>query len=189
MMRQKSYYTVDEIIANLYTSGQELMTEQGVEYQGQYHRYITGETYSMNNWDAKLSKKLIPYEDITSTIYKYKQLKNISNKYNSIVAKQPTISDIDRKAGYIMRYFIQRTNNLQIVEIDAIQYQMWQNKKIDPNLYNAIELIWVISGNFSANQTRTIEANKTMPGLLLKLPNPTEYSIDTDFTVPKDINE
>ena len=188
-MRQKSYYTVDELITNLYTNGQELMTEQGVEYRGQYHRYTTGEIYSLNTWNDKLSKKLIAYEDITSPAYKYKQLKNIDNKHNSFNAVTPVITETDKKLGFIMRYFIQRRNDLRITEINKEQYQMWQTKKIDPNLYVAIELIWIITGNPSSNVVRTIKANQTMPGLLSKLPNATEYYVDTDYVAPKDINK
>jgi hypothetical protein len=92
------------------------------------------------------------------------------------------------KQGFIMRYFIQRRNDLQITEIDKDQYQMWQTKKIDPNLYVAIELIWIITGNPSSNTVRTIKANQLMPGLLSKLPNASEYYVDTDYVVPKDIN-
>jgi hypothetical protein len=187
-MRQKSYYTVDELITNLYTSGQELMTEQGLEYRGQYHRYTTGEIYSLADWDEKLSKKLITYEDVTSPAYKYKQLKNIPNNYNTISAATPLVTINDMKRGFIMRYFIQRRNDLQITEIDKDQYQMWQTKKIDPNLYVAIELIWIITGNPSSNTVRTIKANQLMPGLLSKLPNASEYYVDTDYVVPKDIN-
>ena len=40
-MRQKTYYTADETFYNLYTTGQEWMTEDLTEYKGLYHSYTT----------------------------------------------------------------------------------------------------------------------------------------------------
>ena len=50
----------DEIITNLYTSGGEFETEDGKEYRGMYHRYLTNEIYTEANWDPRISKKLKP---------------------------------------------------------------------------------------------------------------------------------
>ena len=59
-MRQKVYYSADELVTNLHTTGSQWMTENGVEYQGSYHEYITGEVYTQSTWKPTLSKKLVP---------------------------------------------------------------------------------------------------------------------------------
>ena len=63
-MRQKAYYTVDEITNNLYTAGSAWMDESGVEYIGLYHQYSTGETYTQPIWSYNNSVKLIKYENV-----------------------------------------------------------------------------------------------------------------------------
>ncbi len=173
-MRQKVYYTIDEIINNLYTSGNELMYPDGTEYQGEYHRYITGETYTRKEWHPSLSKKLIPYENLNLNI----------------------------NSGYITRYFVQNVTNLLITEIDDKQYQDYQKDFIDNNVYIALSLPWIITGNLKTetingavvtgisetNKLTVLRYNKTMPGLISKLSNFIEFYTDNTFIIPEDIN-
>lgn len=202
-MRQKVYYTIDEIINNLYTSGNELMYPDGTEYQGEYHRYITGETYTRKEWHPLLSKKLIPYENLNLSGNFYRiQNKNIKTKYKSITTHYPEVSSENINSGYITRYFVQNVTNLIITEIDDKQYQDYQKDFIDNNVYIALSLPWIITGNLKTqtingavvtgisetNKLTVLRYNKTMPGLISKLSNFIEFYTDNTFIIPEDIN-
>ncbi len=57
MPRKKLKYKESEIQKNLYTFGDEWMTEDKQEYKGLYHKYTeTNETYTRGTWDESLSK-------------------------------------------------------------------------------------------------------------------------------------
>lgn len=201
-MRQKAYYTADETIYNLYTTGQEWMTEDMVEYKGLYHQYITGETYTESTWRPDKSVKLIKFELPNPKINTYKNIKTVSTKYNPIRSYYPTVTQTDIANKYIQRYFIKKINESAITEIDEQQFNDWTNKKIDPNLYTAIKLIWYISGPLNTetiqgivvpsvntlNSQRVISAERNMPGISKKLNNLLELYSDSDFRIPKDIN-
>ena len=65
MSRLKSYYTIDEVNLNLYTTGSQYMLMDSTEYIGLYHEYITTkEVYTLSVWNANKSKKLIPYKPL-----------------------------------------------------------------------------------------------------------------------------
>ena len=201
-MRQKLYYTVDEITNNLYTSGSLWMTESHIEYIGEYHTYITGEVYTDATWNSKTSKKLIKYTVENSALTTYKKLKTINVKYNMPHSSVIQITPADVKSGYVRRYFIKKLNETTITEIDSIEYGKYSSGQFDPILYSAITLNWKISGDLydnldngvfhrgvqTTNQLMVAAAEVKMPGMLTKLTNYTEYYMSTDIYVPRDIN-
>ena len=202
MARLKLYYPVEEITNNLYTYGSELMTDDGIEYIGSFHRYITSEVYTGTKWDAKTSKKLIAFRQRTiQTIYnKLKpniQVKHVAPKQ---VIIQITSDDIAK--GSIQRYFIRKQNDYVVFEIDAAQYQYWGNNQIDNKIYTAIQLTWTITGTIQDTKkgnvavpgvvTKNIKqlkkVSKTIPELTTILSNPLEFYTDLDYVTPIDIN-
>ena len=201
-MRQKAFYTKDEITTNLYTTGEEWMTEDAVEYKGLYHTYATGETYTEGSWNQNSSVKLIPYEFVQPDALAYKKLTNIEVKFDSIKPSAVTITEQNREDGYVTRYFIKKINETSILEIDKTQYDAWVSKKIDNNLYVATEIVWKITGNrntelvrggqlpgvIEVNLSNVSRANQIVPGISSKLTNLLQYYSDTDITVPRDIN-
>jgi hypothetical protein len=200
-MRQKLYYTVDEITTNLYTSGSEWMFEDNTEYVGLYHRYITNEVYTGETWNAKLSQKLVPYKNINATNVIYNSLKrlNINFKEPYAVIVSPTADDMKR--GSFSRYFFKKINDSQITEIDKTQFELYPDK-IDPVMYDAIYIDWEISGELTdtyingvfnrgvitKNRLTTIAAEQRLPGMITVLTNYSEFYLNTDITTPKDIN-
>jgi hypothetical protein len=200
-MRQKLYYTVDEITTNLYTSGSEWMFEDGVEYVGLYHYYITNEVYTGETWNAKISQKLVPYKNINATSVIYNSLKrlNINFKEPYAVIVSPTVDDMKR--GSFSRYFFKKINDSRIIEIDKTQFDMYPDK-IDPVMYDAIYIDWVISGELTdtyinsvfnrgvitKNRLTTIAAEQRLPGMINVLTNYSEFYLNTDISTPKDIN-
>jgi len=203
-MRKKGYYTTDEINLNLYTSGSTYMLMDGTEYIGLYHEYIiTNEVYTLAVWDKNKSKKLISYKPLNPIKIEYQKLNpNIKTEYQTIQPYRTQVSVTDRKNGYLYRYFLQKVNSLLIIEIDKQQFDDYNIKKIDPNMYKSVKLKWTIVGNLSNSydgnvfvpsiqnkNTKSISnANKIMPGINKKLTNLTEYYSDIDFLVPSDIN-
>lgn len=201
-MRIKITYLPDEITNNLYTFGKEWMGIDNAEYIGLYHTYSTGETYSEGVWNSKKSIKLIPYEDVSSLKYQYKQLNSVNTTYVTPTPYQAENS-ISINQEQIQRYFLQRKNDLNdIIEIDSTQFDLYANQQIDNNLYTAIQLTWYITGNtqdtmingskqfgiVSKNRNAVVNAERRMPGITSKLSNLLEFYTDTDFVVPRDIN-
>lgn len=202
MNRQKLQYSPKEITTDLYTFGLEWMTDKFKEYKGLYHKYTTGEVYTEPIWNPAKSIKLIPYTDVTTTTYKYKQLKpNLKTKYKSIYPHQVTIDIADIKKTWITRYFVQRQTDYAIIEINLDQINDLNSNLIDPNLYKSVKINWFISGPLqdsgtviktrgvlTKNKLAVNAAEKTMPGIRNRLNNFSELYNDTDFKVPNDIN-
>jgi hypothetical protein len=203
IMRNKVYYTIDEIINNLYTPGGEWMYENGTEYIGEYHRYTSGEVYTRKNWNPTLSKKLVKLKDlnISSNFYR-KEKENIQTTFKSIIPYNPIVSKTDIDNGFITRYFIQNVTNSIITEISPEQFKEYKQNLLDNNVYTTIELTWIIVGNLTTqnvngavitgiaetNKKTVSFYNKQMPGLNSKLANLTEFYTDTTYIVPENIN-
>jgi len=204
-MRQKAYYTKNEIETNLYTTGKQFMLTDRTEYIGLYHRYIvTGEVYTLATWNETQSKPLIQYEELDPVVVAYKNAKpKIKTKYKIPVPYKVVIAPADKKTGNITRYFIKKINNQQIMEINQKQFKDFNNKKIDPNLYIVASLTWHITGEINdskqgslsvigvrtKNKNSVDSANKSFPGLNKYLNNLTEFHSDVDFIVAEDINQ
>jgi len=201
-MRNRLHYTPNQITPNLYTTGSQWMTEDGVEFLGPYHTYTTGEIYSQSKWNAKTSKKLVPFVLESTANYVYKQLKTIQTKFDTPQFTQPIITIQSRNAGFISRYFLKKANESVINEVDETQYDKWGIQKIDSNIWNATQITWYITGNLRDEMQRGVlvrgvieknlqeiqRAEIEVPGISLVLTNPVQYYSDTDFVVPKDIN-
>jgi hypothetical protein len=80
MARKKIYYPEGEIQRGLYTEGKEWMLEDGTEYIGDYHRYITNEVFTLSSYILGLSKKLIPYLDLNLDVVNKKFVANKKGK-------------------------------------------------------------------------------------------------------------
>jgi hypothetical protein len=201
-MRLKQYYTADEIIINLYTFGKEWMNDDGVEYVGAYHKYITNEVYTESSWNPSLSVKLIAYEVQDPIVKAYKKIKNINTKYHHVNTHMVSINSSDIKKGSIARFFLQKQNDLSIIEINNASYDKWTMKQVDNNLYTAIKIDWYITGLehdikqngittpsvSTLNKKQVMAAEKNMPGISNVLSNYLEYYLNSDITTPKDIN-
>jgi len=202
MARLKSYYTTDEITNDLYTFGKEFMTRDNVEYVGPYHRYSTGEVYSEFKWDPKTSISLIEYKDLTNTVVQYQRLKNFNLPTQQPRQMPCVINSNNIVRGYVTRYFINKLNQNEILEIDLIQYNNWFEGQIDKILYTAVTINWSITGTLNdvvengitkpgvitRNRSEIAVASKRIPYISNMLNNLTEFYTDSDFVVPKDIN-
>jgi hypothetical protein len=202
MARLKSYYTTDEITNDLYTFGKEFMTADNVEYVGPYHRYSTGEIYTQFRWNPKTSDRLVPYISINAPTTRYRELKsyNLNSQQPKQTPVTPNRNDIAK--GYVTRYFVSKTNEGQVVEINAEQWLLWEQAQIDRVLYAGVTIDWAITGPLqdsvkngittpgvvTRNRQAVVAASKEIPQIISALSNLTEFYTDADFVIPKDIN-
>ena len=201
-MRIKSYYSANEIVNNLYTTGQELMTTDNVEYIVLYHKYTTGEVYSQPTWDKNKSEKLIKYKDQPESVIEYNKISDIEIDYKSFNAYNVAITKENINTGYVDRFIIKRANDNVFYEVNSDTYDMYTNEDIDPVLYLAVKFKWYITGNTndvirgnilipgvpSNNYKELQTAEKTVPNITSYLKDLLQYYVDNDNVTPKDIN-
>jgi hypothetical protein len=201
-MRIKSYYSANEIVNNLYTTGQELMTTDNVEYIGLYHKYTTGEVYSQPTWDKNKSVKLIKYKDQPESVIEYNKISDIEINYKSFNTYNVAITKENINTGYVDRFIIKRANDNVFYEVNSDTYDMYTNEDIDPVLYLAVKFKWYITGNTndvirgnilipgvpSNNYKELQTAEKTVPNITSYLKDLLQYYVDNDNVTPKDIN-
>jgi len=201
-MRIKSYYSANEIVNNLYTTGQELMTTDNVEYVGLYHKYTTGEIYSQPIWNKNKSVKLIKYKEQPESVIEYNKISDIEINYKSFNTYNVVITKENINNGYIDRFIIKRSNDNIFYEVNSDTYDAYTNEDIDPVLYSAVKLKWYITGNINDTQQGNITipgvqsnnykelqtAEITVPGISLYFTDLLQYYVDNDNVTPKDIN-
>ena len=201
-MRIKAFYSANETVTDLYTTGQQWMTVDNEEYVGLYHKYSTGEVYTQPKWNPEKSKKLIKYKVLDPAIVEYNKVTTIKLNYESFKTLNVVINKKDIDAGFINRFIIKKINEVKFYEIDEKTYKDYTNKKIDPALYTAIEIKWTISGALQTTTKGSVitpgvrdiniaeveQAEKQLPGLSTFLNNPLQYYTDNDFISPSDIN-
>lgn len=165
--RKKIYYPDNQIIKNLYTKGKEWMyLDDWTEYNGFYHRYTNGETFTEKEWDPFRSKKLTEYVDKEKNYLKYLDLKHYvvlptgktkvtgidTDYFNytppTAVRRQPTGDEL--KDGVMKRYFVYKRNEPGRVffEIDEKQTKTYETrgKGVNQFIYGLLEINWKITG-------------------------------------------
>lgn len=203
MARKQLFYTNEQIIENLYTPGGEYQLQDETIYIGLYHRYTTGEVYTEGKWNEKTSKVLTIFKSEPLIVKQYKKNKQyIKTKFKSPIKYIPVITSQDIQQKYITRYFLYKINERQIIEIDKVQFDLFNSSELDNNLYYAITINWSIVGNpydtiqgnikkigvINKNQTTIIRTNQIYPGFSEVINNPLELYVDTTVIVPPDIN-
>ena len=138
-MRDKIYYTPNQITNNLFTAGGEYQLSDGTEYKGSYHTYTSGEVYTLSEYGIG-SVKLFPY--INTNQLKYSSIRSdIKTKF---IAPTPGTPNIVPN-GRFNRYFISRRNDYMpedSFEIDSDMYDKYTSGKIDQTLYIAKPISW-----------------------------------------------
>ena len=168
------YYPKSQIKTNLYTNGGDLVNASTQEiYNGYYYELSTGQKYTGKTPQDGPSILLTPLnlnapEEFKQTfesgiIITQDDLSNGSYTMNPPVRSIPLFNltlptTQDQKQGQFNRYFCKKTNELKYLEIDKNTYQKLQNKdpKIAWDLYNPVQIIWLIQGN----QEQVYNSNK-----------------------------
>ena len=104
-------------------------------------------------------------------------------KYNTPREHYPVPTSQDIITGYIVRYFVQKKNELyKIIEIDNATYSTYGNSSgIDPKMWKLGSMKWKISGTeteiINANSETLRLLNDMYPGINLRFNNLLELSI------------
>jgi hypothetical protein len=143
-----------QIQTALFTAGGEFQIPgERSDYIGFYHVYPNGSIYTGAQYDSATSQELIrlpgialtpmarEYYDITGRDY---------SRHTAPVYYLPVITAEDRRRGTIIRFIAQQRNDhANITEIDVDQFNSINQSNqlgIDADRYQALELIWTISG-------------------------------------------
>jgi hypothetical protein len=95
-----------------------------------------------------------------------------------IITHVPSPTDDDYKIGYITRYFVQKTNDINsfIYEVSKDEISSYQNSP----LYITTDLDWRLSGDYQSimdsNKKSLLLVSKVMPKIGLYLPNLLQFS-------------
>lgn len=176
MSRRKIYYPEGQIQKGLYTEGLEWMLEDGTEYIGDYHKYITGEVYTKSAFVKNVSKQLIPYINLS----KYDN--TVKFEYDGLVSEEippflaakyekPQPNQKDYDAGYYLRYFVKRHFDQIITEVSKDTFNAVQDEH-----YTKLELGWKLRDNASnANLLQVRTAEKDIEGISNYITNYSEF--------------
>jgi hypothetical protein len=168
MSRQRIYYPEGKIQKGLYTIGKQWMTEDGKEFIGAYHTYTTGEVFSQSSYVRDVSKKLIPYKDITreeiKTSFDYDKLpkKQQLEDYFFPSYSKTTPTQNDYLKGFVNRYFVKSKFNDVIMETSITDY-----KKVTPQTFYKTTIPWKITGpvNDSGSEPGVEDTNRRLVNL------------------------
>jgi len=179
MSRKKIYYPKGQVQNGLYTQGKEWMLEDGTEYIGDYHKYTTGEVFTIATYIRNKSQKLIPYinlsVDANRRKFEYDNL--LKSEFEDFVfasyeKTQPTPDDYNR--GSFTRYFVKRRFNDIITEVSRDTFNSVQDEH-----YTKVELAWKLTGEtFVSNQKQILTAEKDIKGISNYITNYSEYRVD-----------
>ena len=147
MSRRRIYYPEGKIQKGLYTIGKQWMTEDGKEYIGGYHTYTTGEVFTQASYVRDVSKKLIPYKDVSQQsvkeVFDYDDLpkKEVISEYFFPNYSKPTSVESDYLKGFLNRYFVRSMSTGIIMETSIRDY-----KKVQPENFHKTTITWKITG-------------------------------------------
>ena len=159
--RLRIYYTKAQIQNGLKTGGGEWMYTDGTEYIGQYHKYSTGEVFSLATFVQGKSRILIPYIDINKKVsdstdsnidfeknFEYDAIKTLevqkSKKPNNVRAN---LSNLKIKDGNISRLFAYKVNDGQLIELSPLDFgNMGSPTGLDVNLWKKLTIEWKVQG-------------------------------------------
>ena len=181
--RKRIYYTKAQITNGLITKGKEWMFKDTTEYIGQYHRYSTDEVFSETSYVDGKSKILIPYVDVNTINqqneagidftknFEYDAIKNIDIK-KSITPNPSQINptDKDRKRGWMERYFAQKVNDNNILELTKDDFgNVGTDDGLDKILWEKFKIRWRLIGNMddiiNTNRQTTLLKSEDYPSL------------------------
>lgn len=169
MARQRTYYPDFAIETGLYTTGSEYQTTDGTEYVGLYHRYNTGEVYTLSSYDSELSKKLVPYNPVRTNSSEYSQITGLDlKKYENPDNESIRLTENDYQKGYFTRYFIQKRNDKTSLPVEVTKETAGKfGSKINSSYFILVKIEWKLTGTVdsiqSTNQKQLQNIQKDWP--------------------------
>lgn len=144
------------------------MTEDGKEYIGAYHTYTTGEVFTQASFIRDVSKKLIPYKDITQQkvkeVFDYDKLpkkEQLSEHFFPSYSKATPIES-DYLKGFVKRYYVRSMLNGIIMETSIRDYS-----KVKPEAFEKTTITWKLTGpiNDSGSEPGVEDTNRRLVNL------------------------
>lgn len=183
-MGRPVYTPKSKINSSLFTSGKEWMTtDSNKEYIGYYHTYPNKAVFSEADYTEE-SVELIPYtaaiEGKNNSIY-FKLKGTRFNNYTEPEFYSPVLTVKDYKKANIVRYFVQRKNDLsQIIEISKGSFNKMNSKNItgiDSAQYNKTAIPWTITGPLEVVQftNQRVLSRSDMTGLSMYVTDLLEF--------------
>ena len=108
-------------------------------------------------------------------IDRYGEIVNLKPEFNEvkIVSYIPTPIDVDYERGYIIRYFLQKSNDVNSVIFEIKKSSI--GKFLDNPFYTIVGLDWRLAGSpedvKKSNSASVRIASQTIPKIQLYLPN------------------
>lgn len=110
---------------------------------------------------------------------RYKKLNNNLSEYDlpEILAYIPVLTEIEYKRGYIQRYFVQKSNDINsyIFEVSKYSFATFTSNPY----FTIVAILWKISGKpdemMDANSKSIKIGNKTIPSLHKYLQNTLQF--------------
>jgi hypothetical protein len=171
------YYPLTRIKTNLYTRGNEYVTEDGKPYSGRYYvtydneaftginpalgtnetliKFFTDTPHSiLKTTKKRAAAKLSPLEDLPAAQEQSEDY--FSADLTELTPYYPLPSDSDYARGYFTRYFAKEVSGPQyIIEISPLDWSKIQNGNVNANIllgYQAMDMLWQLTGPL--NDTR-----------------------------------
>lgn len=123
------------------------MTEDGKEYIGSFHTYTTGEVFTQASYIQNVSKKLIPYKDVTQQqvkeVFDYDKLpkkEQLSEHFFPSYSKATPV-ETDYLKGFVNRYYVRSMLNGIIMETSVKDYS-----KVKPENFEKVTITWKLTG-------------------------------------------
>lgn len=149
----RPYYRLHQIISGQYALHGELVTQDGVDYEGPYHVLPNGNIFSeYRPVDASI-QLFYKRMDVDPQSREYNRVKGNPQKVSQYTAPKfytCTPTERDYKEGFVYRYFAQKRNNPSstIIEIsyeDFTRANLRNAPGISLQLYALTSLKWLIS--------------------------------------------
>jgi len=171
------YYPLTRIKTNLYTRGNEYVTEDGKPYTGRYYttydnKAFTGISPALGKSEVLISfftdtphqesittkkraaAKLGPLESLPAAQAQSQDY--FSAELTQLVPYYPTPLDSDYERGYFTRYFAKEVTGPQyVIEISPLDWSKIQDGNVNANVllgYESMDMLWQLTGPL--NNTR-----------------------------------
>lgn len=147
----RPYYSLHQILTGQYTTGNEYVLSDGLDYIGMYHILPNEQVFTEAQPNLSSQELFVKRNDQTKEVEEYNRITSSRiSQYRSPIPIQRQIESDEYMEGMIQRYFVQKRNNpvRTIMEIDGNQYNSinTSNKEgINGLLYNSIAIDWRIS--------------------------------------------
>lgn len=176
--RKRIYYTKAQITNGLKTGGGEWMYTDGNEYIGQYHRYTTGEVFSLPSYVDGKSRILVPFINLKEKFednevgidfaknFEYDGLKpDYVKKSITSNSKSQKPVNTDYSNGYMIRYFAHKRNESKIIELTKDLYgKVGTDDGLDKIIWEKFQIKWKVSG--PDNDIFDSQGNITQSGII-----------------------